>query len=65
MKNLKTIGIVFAVLLVVIIFAVVFKDNWVALLDAFLSWIQGLLGIDPGKQFSIGGTISGPTNEIK
>lgn len=65
MKNLKTIGIVFAVLLVVIIIAVVFKDNWVALLDAFLSWIQGLLGIDPGKQFHFATPISGPTNEIK
>ncbi len=64
MKNLKTIGIVFAVLLVVIIIAVVFKDNWVHLLDAFLSWIQGLLGIDAAKQFHFESNVSGTTNGI-
>lgn len=64
MKNLKTIGIVFAVLLVVIIIAVVFKDNWVTLLDAFLSWIQDLLQIDSNKQFHFESHVSGNTSGI-
>lgn len=61
MKNLKTIGIVFAVLLVVIVIAIVFKNNWISLVNAFLGWIQNLLGVDSKNQFQFADNIKDST----
>lgn len=53
MNNLKRIGIVFAVLVVVIIIAVAFSQYWLPALDSFLVWIQGLVGISADKAWHI------------
>ena len=53
MQNLKKIGIVFAVLVVVIVIAVAFRTYWLDALDAFLIWIQGLIGISAEKAFTL------------
>jgi hypothetical protein len=53
MQNLKKIGIVFAVLVVVIVIAVAFREYWLDALDAFLIWIQGLIGISAEKAFTL------------
>lgn len=54
MNNLKKIGIVFAVLVVVIVIAVAFREYWLPVLDSFLVWIQGLVGISGNKAFTMG-----------
>lgn len=53
MQNLKKIGIVFAVLVVVIVIAVAFREYWLNALDAFLIWIQGLVGISSNSAFTL------------
>lgn len=53
MNNVKKAGIVFAVLAVVIVIAVVFSSQWLPILDGFLTWIQGLLGISDSNAFHI------------
>lgn len=55
MQNLKKIGIVFAVLVVVIVIAVAFRTFWLDALDAFLIWIQGLVGINANSAFTLQG----------
>lgn len=61
MQNLKKIGIVFAVLVVVIVIAVAFRTYWLPVLDSFLVWIQGLIGISANKAF----TLSGNTGKMQ
>lgn len=53
MQNLKKIGIVFAVLVVVIVIAVAFREYWLNALDAFLIWVQGLVGISANSAFTL------------
>lgn len=53
MQNLKKIGIVFAVLVVVIVIAVAFRTFWLDALDTFLIWIQGLVGISSNSAFTL------------
>lgn len=40
MNNLKKIGIVIAVLAVVIVIAVVTRDNWLGWVNQLLGWLQ-------------------------
>lgn len=44
MSNAKKAGIVFAVLVVVITIAIVFRAQWLPILDGFLTWIQKTVG---------------------
>lgn len=58
MKNLKKIGIVIAVLIVVIVVAVVFRDQWINIVNAFLVWVQERMGIESSKAWQFGDTVS-------
>lgn len=53
MQNLKKIGIVFAILVVVIVIAVAFREYWLSALDGFLVWVQGLVGISSDNAFTL------------
>lgn len=55
MNNVKKIGIVLIILVVVVFIAIFFKDNIIAIVDNFLVWIQGLFGINASKAWHIAG----------
>ena len=61
MNNVKKAGIVFAVLAVVIVIAVAFAGQWLTILDGFLTWIQGLVGIGTEKAWHISSFASSAT----
>lgn len=61
MSNVKKAGIVFAILAVVIVIAVVFAGQWLPILDGFLTWIQGLVGISSDKAWHIASFASSAT----
>ena len=45
MKNFKKVAIVLAVIILVILILVFFRDQWLPIVDSFLTWIQERMGI--------------------
>ena len=45
MKNFKKFAIILAVIIVVIVVLIVFRDHWINMANAFLSWIQTQMGV--------------------
>lgn len=57
MKNFKKVAIVLAVIILVIVVLIVFRDHWIGLVDSFLGWIQGLMGVPTDKQWHMTDTV--------
>lgn len=55
MNNVKKIGIVLIILVIIVFIGIFFRDNIIAIIDNLLVWVQGLFGINASKAWTIAG----------